>query len=70
MSPVTEPPFLRWLHRQRRADERRWRRMRPEEVLADIRGRALRAVPARGTSRRSPRPKPARLVRGPRISAR
>lgn len=65
MNARSEPPFLRWLHRRRRADGLRWRRMKNEEILADIRGRARRArsVPPPEARRVPPRERIARLPR-------
>jgi len=53
MTADSEPPFVRWLHRKRRADGRRWSRMTAGEVVADIQGRAREAA---AQARRRPPP--------------
>ena len=45
MSEPRKTPFPAWLDRIRRADARRWAKMSPEEIAADIHERAKRPTP-------------------------
>lgn len=59
MSEPRKPPFPAWLDRVRRRDARRWAKMTPEEIAADINCRGEKAemrtvgVAARGRHRTS-----------------
>ena len=43
MSEPRKPPFPAWLDRVRRRDARRWAKMTPEEIAADINRRGEKA---------------------------